>query len=141
MLNCSTCHKKKPEAHFYAYPDHRAHIPLNAAPEDGAALARLLADGLLDSDAASQTPTRARATLASARKQLATSGRPAESEAQRRQREAAQARADAAYAEDEDADGEGESGGWWELAGIGGLTLAVLGGIIYAARRASMGQA
>ena len=137
MLNCSTCHKKKPEAHFYAYPDHRAHIPLHASPEDGEALARLLADGLLDEDAASQTPASARATLASARKQLATSGRPAESEAQRRQREAAQARADAAYAEDEDGEGEGESGGWWELAGIGGILGLFIGALVWASRHAT----
>ena len=93
MLNCSTCHKKKPEAHFYANPSHRAHIPVNASPEDGEALARLLADGLIADTTARQTPARARATLASAREQLATSGRPVESEAQRRQREAAQSRA------------------------------------------------
>ena len=140
MLNCSTCHKKKPEAHFYAYPEHRAHIPLNASPEDSEALARLLADGLLDSETASQTPTRARATLASARKQLATSGRPAESEAQGRAREAAQARADAAYTEDEDADGEGESAGWWTLAGVGGILGLFIGALVWASRH-SVAQA
>lgn len=140
MLNCSTCHKKKPEAHFYAYPDHRAHIPLNASPEDGEALARLLADGLLDEDAASQTPKSARATLAHAREQLATSGRPVESPAQARAREAAQARADAAYSEDADAasEGEGEGGGWWTLAGIGSLIGLFIGGAIYVARHSSL---
>lgn len=146
MLNCSTCHKKKPTEHFYAYPEHRAHIPLHASPEDSEALARLLADGLLDSETASQTPTRARATLASAREQLATSGRPEEDETQRARREAAQARAeaayDAAYTEDEDADGasegEGESGGWWTLAGIGSLIGLFIGGAIYVARHSSL---
>ena len=129
MLNCSTCHKKKPTEHFYAYPEHRAHIPLHASPEDGEALARLLADGLLDEDAASQTPKSARATLASARERLATGGRPEENETQRARREAAQARAEAAYeaayTEDEDADGasEGEPWPWWMKAGawVGGI--------------------
>lgn len=129
MLNCSTCHKKKPEAHFYAYPDHRAHIPLNASPEDSEALARLLADGLLDSETASQTPTRARATLASARKQLATSGRPAESAAQRRQREAAEARAVEREAEAEAREAEAnEPLPWWMKAGMwaGGILFGVV---------------
>ena len=131
MLNCSTCHKKKPESHFYAYPEHRAHIPLNASPEDSEALARLLADGLLDSETASQTPTRARATLASARKQLATSGRPAESEAQRRQREAAEARAVEREAEDAAwAEAANTPLPWWAKAGMwaGGIVLVVLAG-------------
>lgn len=127
MLNCSTCHKKKPESHFYAYPEHRAHIPLNASPEDSEALARLLADGLLDSETASQTPTRARATLASARKQLATSGRPAESAAQRRQREAAEARAvEREEAEAAQAEAENMPLPWWMKAG------AWVGGILFA---------
>lgn len=127
MLNCSTCHKRKPEAHFYDYPDHRAHVPLNASPEDAAALARLLADGLLPASAASQTPTASQATLARARQRLATSGRPDESPAQRRQREAAQARA---VEREEEAAAQAEADAapwpWWMKAG------AWVGGILFA---------
>jgi hypothetical protein len=127
MLNCSTCHKKKPTEHFYDYPEHRAHIPMHASPEDSEALACLLADGLLDEDAASQTPTRARSTLAHAREQLATSGRPVESAAQRARREAAEARAMARAEEAEAAQAEADAPWpWWMKAGawVGGIAFA-----------------
>lgn len=133
MLNCSTCHKQKPESHFYANPSHRAHVPLNASPEDSAALARLLADGLLPASAARQTPSASRATLASARQRVATSGRPDESPAQRRQREAAEARAvEREEAEAAQAEAEAEPWPlWMKVTGVGGL-LALVAGYGYA---------
>lgn len=131
MLNCSTCHKKKPEAHFYANPSHRAHIPVYASPEDGEALARLLADGLMSETTARQTPTASRATLAQARERLATSGRPVESEAQRRRRELAQARAVERAEEEARLAEEAAQFDKWALRGLGVGVLAFVGWVAW----------
>lgn len=137
MLNCSTCHKRKAESHFYANPSHRAHIPLNASPEDREALARLIADGRMPSTVVKQINTAGLATLAQARATLATSGRPPESDAQRIRRERAQARA-VARAEEEARQAEIDAQvDKWVLRGLGAGTLAFFGWLGWSAWRMS----
>ena len=133
MLNCSTCHKRKAESHFYANPSHRAHIPLTASPEDGAALARLIADGLISDAPARQINVAGHATIARARATLATSGRPPETEAQRIRREQAQARA---VEREEEAARQAEIEAQidkWALRGVGVGALAFVGALAWKA--------
>ena len=122
MLNCSTCHKKKPIEHFYRYAGtHTPWLPTSATDEDTDALARLIADGIVSPTPGRTTQRASRANMARVNERLATDGRPPETEDARARREAAQ---DEARRERERQARADKLWGWGAGVGLAGLVIA-----------------
>lgn len=75
MLNCSTCHRRKPVEHFYERPGHIPWLPIGASAEDADALARLVADGIVKNTPGRGAPPASLDNLARARERVASGAR------------------------------------------------------------------